>query len=119
MDKNIKLLKGLNRELEKMQNSGTGLGQGIGGAWISHIPFLDSVRTYSSNLYDALNNISRCDCHPEAPSAMLRLEKRKTPESHESNSLRFSLLLSLEKRPPENDRTPWNVHETEIRIHEE
>jgi hypothetical protein len=52
----------------------------------SHGPFLDRVRGYSNHLYDALNQIWRCECH-KSPSAMLRLEKRKTPKPNETHPL--------------------------------
>ena len=78
----------------------------------SHCPFLDRVRAYSTNLYHALIDIWRCECH-KSPSALLRLEERKTPESKEDQDLRFSLILTFEYSS-DGQQEVWAFRETEI-----
>jgi len=93
MGDDIELLKRLNEGQDKMTKF-IAAGKLI-ESQECHGPFLDRVRGYCDNLYRALSNIWRCDCH-KSPSAMLRLEKRKTPETQEVNDLRFFLILTFE-----------------------
>ena len=93
MGDDIDVLKRLNEGQEKMTKF-IAAGKLVESQQ-SHGPFLDRVRGYCDNLYGALANIWQCECH-KSPSAMLRLEKRDTPETKEANDLRFSLLLTFE-----------------------
>jgi polyhydroxyalkanoate synthesis regulator phasin len=106
MGEDIELLKELNEGQEKM-NKFIAKGKEIEFQG-SHGRFLDRVRGYCDNLYHALSN-RRCECH-ESSSAMLRLEKRETPETKEGNELRFSVILIFEHT------TARALQETEIRV---
>lgn len=106
MEKYIETLNRLIKEQQLMKKIGPP--KNIIEAQESHGPFLDEVRGYCDNLYHALSNIWKCDCH-KSPSAMLRLEKRKEPK--ETDALSFSLLLTFDHYCAQDLRA---VKETEI-----
>ena len=54
--------------------------------------FLEEIRGYHDNLYRAIKDSWRCECHKNL-SAMLRLENFKT---HELKEVQFSLYLTCE-----------------------
>jgi hypothetical protein len=80
----------------------------------AHRSFLDNVRKYCDTLYHALRDAWRCECH-KSPSAMLRLEKRVTPES---NTLRFSLFLRYEHMPSTDGQNCWSYQHAEVSVYE-
>jgi len=112
MGENIEWLKRLNEGQTKVTNFITA-GKAV-GSQESHGPFLHRVRGYCDTLYHALSNIWQCSCHI-SPSAMLRLEKRETPETKEINNLRFSLFLTYE-RSAEGLEGLWTFQETEVSV---
>lgn len=112
MGMDIKVLQALNKEqgaVEKFLATGNSI-----ESQKSYGPrFLDNVRLSSCRLFHTLSNLWRCECH-KSPSAMLRLERRETPESNELNCLRFSLIFTFEHS---SDRL-WAFQETEILVHQ-
>jgi hypothetical protein len=81
----------------------------------SHAQYLDRVRCYSNSLYHALFKVWRCKCHI-SPSAMLRLEKRMTPEPKEANTLLFSLILTFEHCFSPSHQPLWAFQNTKIYV---
>ena len=110
MRENIKLLKTLVKGQEQLTNF-VADGDSI-ESQLSQGPFLDTVRGYSRNLYDALSTMWRCSCH-KSPSAMLRLERRETPEVKASELL-FSLVLTFEHSS--EDQATWAFRETQVYV---
>jgi hypothetical protein len=79
----------------------------------SHVSFLKKVQNYCEILHNSLSKIWQCRCH-KCPSALLRLEYRKAPESKECSSIQFSLFLTF-KFSVESEEI-WDYQETEISI---
>jgi hypothetical protein len=90
MGDNIKLLERLNKGQAQIKQF-----VAAGVSTDSHTPFLDKVRIHSNSLYDALSGISQCNSH-KSHGAMLRLERRETPDS-KADRVRFSLILKYEQ----------------------
>jgi hypothetical protein len=78
-----------------------------------HCPFLEQVRRYSDNLYDALSESWNCICH-KSRSAMLRLEKRDSPDERKPTDIRFSLILTFEHSSGEPEVDSWAFRETGV-----
>jgi hypothetical protein len=75
---------------------------------------LEDIRSHSDNLHVALSKTWKCrKCH-KSPSAMLRLEKRKSPEDWNEDNGRFSLVLLFEHPQDGQGCDTWNFHEAEV-----
>lgn len=79
-------------------------------------PFLEQVRRYSDNLYDALSGSWNCMCH-KSLSAMLRLEKRESLDDRKPKDVHFSLILTFEHASGEPAVDSWTFRETGVCVH--